>query len=494
MTRCAIYIRKSREEAGKPSHRLTVQREQLPAHARAQGWAVEVYDDGHASAARGKAEDLIERGRLERDIRAGRVQVVLCIELSRLSRDDSLQDYVAWLHLCSQHRVKLATPSRTLDPAQHSDWMLLLMEGGFSSVEMRVLQARMREGRAEAFRAGKWLGGTPPPPYRYDKINGRLIVDPADLAQMRQLWLLAETHSARAIAKQLGLPEIAVRRSLADDRLLLCQALRPDPATGEMVPCDWEAVLTAEEADRIRAGRRTRKTNGERREAASLLSNLDGLLRCGYCGRTVKTWRNSRTRNDGSRLDYYGCQVKNDRDACTKSRFVPQVVLDEKVITHVFGTLDNITEIQAYWAAAQANQDSSAELAGLDAEERNNQQKRGRLIDAVAEGILSLGDVKRKLAELDASLAEVRTRRREIQNCTVIQPNWATLAIIRAEFSSLCLEDRRSLLRTTLTEIRLYSGYALLTYPFPRNAAGEYTARINLPPPQTGKKTRTKGT
>ncbi|HAR45079.1 MAG TPA: DNA recombinase, partial [Nitrospiraceae bacterium] len=69
--KAAIYIRKSREEKDKPSHRLTVQREQLPAYAAAQGWSYEVYDDGHASAARGKTEDLKERSRLEADIRAG---------------------------------------------------------------------------------------------------------------------------------------------------------------------------------------------------------------------------------------------------------------------------------------------------------------------------------------------------------------------------------------------------------------------------------------
>lgn len=33
----AIYIRKSREDKDKHAHRLTVQREQLPAHALAQG-------------------------------------------------------------------------------------------------------------------------------------------------------------------------------------------------------------------------------------------------------------------------------------------------------------------------------------------------------------------------------------------------------------------------------------------------------------------------
>jgi DNA invertase Pin-like site-specific DNA recombinase len=135
--KCAIYIRKSREDATKAAHRLNAQREQLPAHARAQGWQPEIYDDGHASAAKDKTEALTQRARLETDIRQGKINIILCIELSRLSRDDSMQDYVSWLYLCSEHNVKLATPSRILDPGQPSDWMLLHMEGGFSSVEMR---------------------------------------------------------------------------------------------------------------------------------------------------------------------------------------------------------------------------------------------------------------------------------------------------------------------------------------------------------------------
>ncbi|MBE0653119.1 MAG: recombinase family protein, partial [Bacteroidales bacterium] len=100
MLSCAIYIRKSREDKSKPAHRLTVQREQLPAYAKAQGWTSLIYDDGHASAARGKTEDLQQRNRLESDIRAGKINIILTIELSRLSRDDSMQDYTAWLHLC----------------------------------------------------------------------------------------------------------------------------------------------------------------------------------------------------------------------------------------------------------------------------------------------------------------------------------------------------------------------------------------------------------
>ena len=244
-TTCAIYIRKSREEKDKPSQRLTVQRSQLPTHATAQGWAISIYDDGHASAAQGKTESLKERARLEADIRGGKINIILTIELSRLSRDDTMQDYIAWLTLCADHRVKLATMSRILDPAQHSDWMLLLMEGGFSSVEMKVLRGRMKEGRDQAFQSGKFLGGGCPPPYRLDKAQGRLVIDPEQLARTQQVWKLAETMSARQLAMHLNMPLISTRRMLADDRLLFCQALRMEPATGETIPCDWQPCLDA---------------------------------------------------------------------------------------------------------------------------------------------------------------------------------------------------------------------------------------------------------
>ncbi len=73
--KAAIYIRKLRENNDKPSYRFTVQREQLPAHAKAQGWNAAIYDDGHASAAQGKTEALPERARLEKDIRASSIDV-----------------------------------------------------------------------------------------------------------------------------------------------------------------------------------------------------------------------------------------------------------------------------------------------------------------------------------------------------------------------------------------------------------------------------------
>lgn len=478
---CAIYIRKSREEAGKPSHRLTVQREQLPAHARSQGWAVEIYDDGHASAARGKADDLVERGRLERDIRAGRIQIVLCIELSRLSRDDSLQDYVAWLHLCSEHRVKLATPSRALDPSQHSDWMLLLMEGGFSSVEMKVLQARMREGRSEAFRAGKYLAGNPPIPYRYDKGIGGLAIDEAQLPTFRRMMTLAETLSAKEVARQTGVPHISVRRAIADDRLFFYQGLRLDPGSGDTLPGQWPAVLEADQVDRIRAARVNKVSGYSRRHHASLLSNL-GLFVCGYCGRSIRASQGGRRATDGSRQQYYGCTAKEGRD-CPPSRMHQQSIIDERITTNLLGTLGRLEDLRRHWQSHDQH-DPAAELATIDQQSVNLRQKKQRLVAAIADGVIDFADARAQSQSIDHALAELATRRTNLQQIQSTTPDWDALALIADHWPLLTEAEQREVLATVLAQIQLFGSYLIITYKFPRSADGTRTSRAHLPPPQ----------
>lgn len=488
MTTAAIYIRKSREDKNKPAHRLTVQREQLPAHAMAQGWTPVIYDDGHASAARGKTEDLLERGRLEQDIRSGKINLILTLELSRLSRDDTLADYLSWLNLCGDYAVRLATMSRILDPKQHSDWMLLLMEGGFSSVEMKVLRARMEEGRQEAFRAGKWLGGTPPPPYVYDKGTGEVRIDKERLAECRQVWSIAETYSAKAIAEALGKPEIAIRRMISDNRLLFYQGLRQNPETGEILEGQWPAVMNADQADRIRVARRTRKTNGIKKEAAALLSNL-GMLYCGYCSRTVKTWRNSRTRKDGGRLNYYGCQGKSAMGACTKSRLIPQPILEDRVLTSLFNTLSRLDNLVEYWGTHQTG-DITGQLAHLASEEKTLLQNKERLVLAIAQGVIDFADAKKQREVIAAQIDAVKGHRAKLIASHQDPPDWGALDIPRKSFEQLPESEQRQFLRAAITEVRVYRSYALVTYQFPREANGNRTARIHLPPSQKGQKHR----
>lgn len=474
----AIYIRKSREDGDKQGYRLTVQREQLPAYSQAQGWQATIYDDGHASAARGKAEQLPERARLEADIKAGLVDVILVIELSRLSRDDTMQDYVGWLTMCADHKVKLATLSRILDPSQNSDWMLLLMEGGFSSVEMKVLTQRMKEGRDQAFAAGKFLGGTPPKPYIYDKALSRPVIDTEQLEAMEILWTMAETMSAKAVAERLELPEIAVRRAISDDRLLFYQAMRIDKDNGEIISCDWQPVMSATRAGRIKSKRRTRMTNGVRRDAAGLLSAL-GIMYCGYCGRTAKSWWNSKTRLDGSRLDYYACVTKNKAGSCPKSRMISHQVVNDKVVGNILSTLSSADQLREYWQAGKAPLTSKRLDADILEEIRSEEQKKSNLVKAITAGVLDFADARTEMERIKGRISELQNTM-ETAAAPPEEPDWDNLILTREEWNELDFVSHRTIISAVISRITIFNTYAIINYMFPRTKSGRNEARINL--------------
>ncbi|WP_020675315.1 recombinase family protein [Geopsychrobacter electrodiphilus] len=478
----AIYIRKSREDKDKDSHRLTVQREQLPAYAIAQGWKPHIYDDGHASAARGKAEDLKQRARLEADINAGKINIILTIELSRLSRDDSLQDYTAWLHLCGQHQVKLATLSRTLDPAQTSDWMLLLLEGGFSSVEMKIMQIRMAEGRRQAKLAGKYLGGKPPMPYTYDKAEHAVKIDPQQLKTFERIITLAHNHSARSIAEQVGLPHIRVRRIIADDRLLFYQGKRLDEQTGNEITGQWPAVIDAKTAHAIAQNRKTGH-HSPRREITGMLSAC-GLMICQYCGRSVRTWANGKPRkSDGLKLQYYGCRHLDKKGGCGSARMIPQSVIDQLVLTNVSNTLERLDQIKTYWIDHNSTNTTAQQIKAINTELDSLQKQKQRLIDAITEGIIDFADAKEKRQQIETSSNACKKRLAELTNQTTEPPNWEDITLTRAEIDQLTKKEQRELLIAILESITIGTTTITLNYKFPRHPDGRTTAQIKLPAP-----------
>lgn len=481
LTTAAVYIRKSREEAGKPSHRLTVQREQLPAHAKAQGWQVAIYDDGHASAARGKVEDLRARARLEADIRAGQIGVILCIELSRLSRDDSLQDYVAWLHLCAEHRVKLATPSRTLDPQQPSDWMLLLMEGGFSSVEMKILKRRMDEGRKQALTQGRYLSGNPPAPYRYDRAARGLVIDAAQLPVIQRVLSMSETNSTRDVASAVGWPLIKIRRIITDQRLIFYQGKLRHPDTGELIDGQWPAILTPEQAERIRAGRRHRK-GSPKRDFGGLLSNL-GLFVCGHCGRSVRSWKGRE-----GQASFYGCKANETARLCPPSRMITQPSIDALVVSHLLATIRQLDKLQQAWHAAKDDNATATELRSARAKLEVFRQRKQRLIAAIAEGIIDFSDARQAREQIDREVADIVATIESLQT-SIEEPDWESMAITDEEFWSLDTIDHRSLIKAAIESIALSSDTMAITYRFPLDSTGNRSEKIDLPPPgQPGKK------
>jgi site-specific DNA recombinase len=341
---------------------------------------------------------------------------------------------------------------------------------------MKVLQGRMKEGRDQAYREGKFLGGGCPPPYIYDKGQGRPVPDPELLKQAQQVWKLAETMSARKIAITLDMPFISTRRMLADDRLLFYQAKRQGN-NGDIIDCDWQPVITPEQAERIRAGRRAGYT-GPRREAGGLLSNLN-IMYCGYCGKTYRGWK-GQTRKNGTFLSYYGCQGKATKGSC-RSKMINQIIIDERIITNIIGTLDRINELKNTWAALQDNSDDTARIKQLELDQTRNDTNKKRLIAAVAEGIIDFADAKHQLDEIKNTLDAIKKEKGVLTAAQQKEPDWDALTPAKTIFREMDQTDKREFITHIIKQIRVFSTYLIIDYLFPRSIDGNHSARVHLP-------------
>lgn len=472
--RAAVYIRKSREAEG-PAHRLELQREALPEHARAQGWQVVVYDEGTASAARGCP--LPERDRLEAEIRAGQVDLVLCIELSRLSRDATLEDYTRWLALCGERHVRLATPSRVLDPSHPSDWMLLLLEGGFSSVEMKVLAARMAEGRARAWEAGAWPGGSPPRGYRLE--NGRPVIVPEEAAEVVEaLERVAAGEAVWGVARELGLRYNTVYGWVRHkvDTYAARRESREHPGT--WLDCQWEPLISRALADRVRASMRGRRRGPRSNRPAHLLTG--GVLRCGACGGSYQSHDSGRVRRDGSRALYYLCsQRRLARSRCPTSPSVQRERVDDAVVRHLFLGTDEAKHWRRYWEARQAP--AAAQLARAERRIRTAELQRGRVVDAIAHGVLTLDLAAQKLRDIEGRLQRATAERDRLRRArSGGGPPWELLAELPQIWNALDLSQRREIVTNFVEAVHVYPGRLVLTYHVFLDAEGTTTAEVPL--------------
>jgi hypothetical protein len=348
---------------------------------------------------------------------------------------------------------------------------------------MKIMQDRMKEGRAEAFRTGRYLGGACPPPYRYDKASGMPTVDPESLNIMRRLWALAETHGCSSIAREMAMPLISVRRALQEERLLFYQSIRIDPETSQSICCEWPAVMTAEQAELIRARREDRKRGYSRSRYGGLLSNLGGILTCGYCGRTARSWSNSRIDSKGNSPTWYGCKAKESKGTCDSSRFIPQHELNGAVITNILNTISDPHELKAAWLENLDTSDKSEELTAISKQVAALQVRKQRMVHAISEGVIDFTEARKVKAEIEAAIQSAETRRAQLLSDIPIEIDWESLAVNPDDFKASSPELQRELILSCISEIKIYQSYATINYRFPRNLSGSTLTRIHLTTP-----------
>lgn len=192
--RVALYYRVS-QPGQVEAYGYDAQKRLLPAYARQQGWEiVGEYEEPGISG-----EFLTNRPammRLLADAQAGKIDVILVIEDSRLSRGD-LAEWQFIKAVCDRHDISLATPSGLFyRPGNEDDDFMTDIRGAMSKAEKKRIMRRMARGKKEALEQGSLIHAQAPFGYRFvhygkQRSEKRLEIVPEQAEVVRLIFDLA---------------------------------------------------------------------------------------------------------------------------------------------------------------------------------------------------------------------------------------------------------------------------------------------------------------
>lgn len=193
-TICVIYIRISTDE-DLQKWSLAGQHEELTRFAEKRGWKIfnEYKDEITGSASKRPGLD-----ELRNDMAAGCFTVILVVDQDRISRMEPI-DWEFFKKELRECGVKLVTPAQEIDFEDEDSELVSDVFNLFARHQRRKLKKAMRRGRAQAVKAGKWLGRVP---YGYMKNkDGGLVPDPETASVVRYIF--------QEYAKGKGAPRLA---------------------------------------------------------------------------------------------------------------------------------------------------------------------------------------------------------------------------------------------------------------------------------------------
>ncbi len=152
MTRCAIYGRVSTSD----KQNIEMQMTELREYAKSRGWEIYEYTDIGVSGAKDSRPSL---NRLMADVKARKIDIVLCWKLDRLSR--SLKHLLMTLDEFNALSVGFVSLKDAIDLTTPTGKLLFTLVGAFAEFERSILKDRVKSGLAHARAKGVKLGRKP---------------------------------------------------------------------------------------------------------------------------------------------------------------------------------------------------------------------------------------------------------------------------------------------------------------------------------------------
>jgi site-specific DNA recombinase len=437
-SRAGIYARISsdREQDGLAIGRQLEDCERVAAE---RGWPVaERYIDQDMSAYDKRRVRPAYR-RMLNDLRSGSIDAVIVYHLDRLHRQP--RELEEFFDVCEAAGVDdLACVTGRINLAESDGQFQARILGAVSKKASDDTSRRIRRKNDERAAAGKVAGGGT---RAYGFAEDKRTIRPGEAAVIREAATrLLAGESVRSICVSLnerGEPTATgkqwtsqtLRRMLESPRISGQRIHR-----GEIVgPAEWPAIITPAETERIQAllsdpARRTAKT------ARNYL--LTRLLRCGRCGATLVSRRNSR----GTRR--YVCASGPGFGGCGRIAINADHVEDATVEATLF-RLDSPKLL----ASLQGRTDDPA-AAEWQAEAERAQAQLDELATAYADQLIGLQEWLTARGAIEQRLQAARKKLATLNRVTALDGYLGNATELRAEWPSLPLSRQAAIVAAVL--------------------------------------------
>lgn len=387
-----IYARLSRDdERTGESISIENQKELLARHVREQGWnLVDYYVDDGVS---GTTFDRPGFNRLVQDAKDGRINLVLCKDLSRLGRDyiecGKYTDYVFPSLGC-----RFIALNDGVDTLHKNNEMIVILKNVMNDLYARDTSNKIKAVKKSTFLSGKYVGNYAPIGYLKSPEDKHVfVIDPVAAPLVKRIFdLRCQGYSYRKIAVTFNEEHIPTPRDYYYSRIgrpnpageggywqgqTIKSILRNEAYIGHMVQNktgnvsykvhkqkpkpqeEWikventhEPLITQEVWEQVRRMDEQNMMNRTKKDGYTSL--FAGILYCMDCGNLMRYYHDGRKRKDGSPSTYrsYACgrYSAGGKVLCTAH------IISEKVITKLV-----LLDIHAKALWAQTNREALKE-------------------------------------------------------------------------------------------------------------------------------------
>ena len=484
---------------------------ELRERAVALGWPAHQVVVIDADLGRSGAQAEGRRGfkELVADVGLGRVGIVLGIEVSRLARNNA--DWYQLLDLCAITDTLIADADGVYHPADFNDRLVLGLKGTMSEAELHLIKSRLTAGLKHKAAKGELRQGLPVG-LDYDE-DDRVVITPDEAVREAIATVFRrfdELGSARQVLIRLREDGVLLpRRRNGSRRITWVSATYPavhdlltnpayagafvfgrtrtekrvDPATGAVQSRDrlvareqWEVLIPDHhpgfiswetyEANtaRLRGNwRRPRElAGGAVREGRAL---LQGLLRCGRCGRIMQTGYSGTNGNCPRYVCARAKQLYAGEHVCQS---IGGIRVENRVLDEMFAVLAPAALTATTQALAEADANYRRDLAVFELAVERARYEADRALRQFDNVEPENRLVARTLEKnLEAKLAAVRAAENDLAAQRVRRPvalteqelAWIATAgaDIRAIFEAptTTVRERKQLVRAVIAEIGL---------------------------------------